>query len=254
MIKLKSKEEIKILREGGKILSAVLKRVEKMVKPGITTGELDLMAEGLILEAGGEPSFKNYGDIHNPYPATLCTSVNENLVHGIPNDYILKNGDIIGLDIGMRFPKQNGLYTDMAVTVAVGKVDKEHEHLIKVAKHALDIWIKNLKPGKNLNDIAKLVQKYIEDEGFGVIRDLVGHGVGHAVHEDPQIPNYYIPNFNVILKEGMVLAFEPMVSVGHYKVETLDDGWTVATKDKSFTSHFEHTVVITKRGCDVITR
>jgi methionyl aminopeptidase len=254
MIRLKSKLEIDLLREGGKILSSVLKRVIAQVKPGVTTAELNELAENLILEKGGRPSFKEYGGPEKPFPAGLCTSINEQLVHGMPNVHILKQGDIISLDIGMEYPKENGLFTDMAVTVAVGKVPKETKKLMKVTRKSLDLWIHYLKPGKQLNEIAGKVQDYIEREGFQVIRDLVGHGVGHAVHEEPQIPNYFMSGLSVELKEGMVLAIEPMVSAGDYRIQTKSDGWTVETIDKSLTAHYEHTIAITKKGCEILTK
>lgn len=254
MIRLKSQSEIRLLKQGGKILADVLGVVKARVKPGITTGELDQLVEELILTKGGQPSFKGYGEKGNPYPATLCTSVNEQVVHGIPGDYILKSGDIVGLDVGMRYPKDSGLFTDMAITVPVGKISQRAKGLIKVTKQALDIWIKNIKAGADLHQIARLVQEHIESAGYSVIRDLVGHGVGHAVHEDPQIPNYHIPGASLILKEGMVLALEPMVSLGDYRIRTQKDGWSIVTIDKSSSAHFEHTVVVTKNGCDVITK
>jgi methionyl aminopeptidase len=253
MIRLKSPEEIQLLIEGGKILANVIRAVKKATLAGVTTQELDALAENMILEAGGEPSFKGYGDKNNPFPATLCVSVNAGLVHGVPNEYIIKDGDIVSVDVGMRYPKETGLYTDMATTVIVGKVDNQTKKLVKVTKKALDIWIKNLKPGEMLNNIAGKVQAYVEGEGFGVVRDLVGHGVGHEVHEEPQIPNYYTQGDSVELKEGMVLALEPMVSMGDYRIKTLDDNWTISSMDDSLTSHEEHTIVITKKGCKVIT-
>ena len=251
---LKSQQEIEILKIGGKILSEILQSVVKQAKAGITTEELDALAERLILEKGGEPSFKGYGDHRQVYPATLCTSINEQVVHGIPDSTILKGGDILSLDIGMRYPKKNGLFTDMAVTVAIGKIGKIEKKLIKVTRKALDIWLKKIKPGADLNDIAKQVQDYVESNEFSVIRELAGHGVGHAVHEPPMIPNYYTPNHKFILKEGMVLALEPMVSAGDYHIKTLADGWTVVTVDKSVCAHFEHTVAVTKNGCEVLTK
>ena len=254
MIRLKSPDEIQLLREGGKRLSKILQAVASMVKPGITTEELNEFAENEILMIGGEPSFKGYGDDDNKYPCGLCTSVNQEVVHGIPCGYILKEGDILSLDIGMRYPKQTGLYTDMAFTVPVGKIDNKNKELIKVTKKALGIWLRRIKPGVRLNEIAKEVQEYVERNGFSVVRDLVGHGVGHSVHEEPQIPNYYIPSFNTELKEGMVLALEPMVCIGDYLVETEDDGWTVSTKDGLPSAHFEHTVAVTKKGNIVITK
>ncbi|MBU1131666.1 type I methionyl aminopeptidase [Patescibacteria group bacterium] len=254
MISLKSEKEIKLLQKGGKILAQVLETVKRKARPGVSTRELNELAEELILTAGGAPSFKGYGDRSNPFPAALCTSVNDEVVHGIPGRYVLKNGDILSLDIGMRYPSKNGLYTDMAFTMPIGKVNKRTKKLIKVTKKALDLWIKNLKPGKKLNDIAKIIQIYIEGNGFSIVRDLVGHGVGHAIHEDPQIPNYFIPGFNVELKEGMVLAFEPMVCEGDYRIKTRKDGWTIVTLDGSLCAHFEHTVAVTKRGGKVLTK
>jgi methionyl aminopeptidase len=254
MALIKSSSEIKQLRVGGKILSKILRKVAQKVKPGVTTNELNDLAEELILTAGGEPSFKGYGGPNNPYPATLCTSVNDEIVHGIPSDYILSKGDIVSLDVGMRYPRVSGLYTDMSITVPVGRIDNETKDLLKVTKESLDIWIKNIKPGRSLNDIAKLVQNYIEKNNYSIVRDLVGHGVGHDVHEEPQIPNYNSPNFDMELKEGMVIALEPMVCVGDYRIREKKDGWTYATLDGSLSAHFEHTVAVTNRGCIVITK
>jgi len=254
MALLKSSQEIEILKTGGKILSEILKLVVEKAKAGVTTEELDELAEKLILEKGGEPSFKGYGGNGPVYPATLCTSINEQVVHGIPGSTILKGGDILSLDIGMRYPKKNGLFTDMAITVAIGKIGKIEKKLIKVTRKALEVWLNKIKPGVDLNDIAKQVQEYVESNGFSVIRELAGHGVGHAVHEPPMIPNYYSPNGEFILKEGMVLALEPMVSAGDYHIKTLADGWTVVTVDKSVCAHFEHTVAVTKNGCEVLTK
>lgn len=254
MAMIKSKEEITLIREGGKILSDVLRRVIKEARAGVTTAELDALAEKFILEAGGEPSFKGYGEPGNEFPGTLCTSINSAVVHGIPNEVILKDGDIVGLDIGMRYPKRTGLYTDMAVTVAIGKIDKETKKLMKVTKQALELWIKKIKPGRTINEIAKQVQAYIEKNNFSVVRDLVGHGVGHEVHEEPQVPNFYAPNMDTELIEGMVLALEPMVNLGTYQVKTANDGWTVVTRDGKNSAHYEHTVAVTKNGCEVLTR
>lgn len=254
MIKLKSPEEIRALKAGGKILSEILNSVAKMAHPGVTTAELNRAAEDLVRERGGEPSFLNYSSGDNPYPAALCTSVNSQVVHGIPGDYILKEGDIVGLDIGMRYPAKNGLYTDMAMTAAVGKVSKEAEDLIKVTKKALEIWINNIRAGAFLNEIARRVQGYVELNGFSIVRDLVGHGVGFGVHEEPAIPNYYVESPAIELKEGMVLALEPMINAGGCRVKTLSDGWTVVTADGSLSAHFEHTVAVTKRGCEILTK
>jgi methionyl aminopeptidase len=253
MTSIKTPAEIAILRQGGKILARILQTVAAEVKPGATTFELNELAEKLIHEAGGVPSFKNYG--YPPYPAGLCTSVNAELVHGIPSkEVILKDGDIISLDIGMKYPAASGLYTDMAVTIPVGKVGDEVKNLITVTKKALQVVEQHLRPGIDLQYISGLIQDWVERNGFGVIRDLVGHGVGYQVHEEPQVPNYVIPNFHLTLKPGMVLAFEPMVSAGNYDVLTKEDGWTVETVDKSLTAHFEHTFVVTENGNEVITR
>lgn len=253
MITLKSKTEIEMLKKGGKILADVLRQVKKKAVAGASTAELDKLAEELIIMNGGVPSFKGYGDRSNPFPATLCISVNEQLVHGIPGDYILKNGDIVSLDVGMRYPAKNGLYTDMAVTVPVGVINKKTKQLLKVTRKALDIWIKEVKPGKTINQVSRKVQEYVEKEGFSVIRALVGHGVGHQVHEDPQLPNYFTPGNDITFKEGMVLCPEPMVAIGDWRVKTERDGWTISTCDKSLTAHFEHTIAVTKYGCLVIT-
>lgn len=253
MITIKSENEIAILKKGGKILAAILKFVSSKAKPGISTFELNEIAEKMIYEQGGRPSFKNYGN--PPYPAALCTSVNEEIVHGIPSKKtILKNGDIVSLDIGMQYPAVDGLYTDMAVTLPVGHISKQAKLLLKVTQKAIEIIEKHLKPGMDLQDIGAMVQNWVEKNNMQVIRDFVGHGVGYAVHEDPQIPNYVITKFHCQVQPGMVLAFEPMVSLGNYEVETKSDGWTAVTKDKSLTAHFEHTFVITKEGCEVITR
>lgn len=252
MVSLKSAAEIDVLRTGGKILAGVLEIIRQRVAPGITTRELDTLARELIAERGGEPSFLSYGK--PSYPAALCTSVNDQVVHGVPNDYILQEGDIVGLDLGLRYPCKTGLYTDVAITVAVGKISAQAKDLIQVTKQALNIWTNNIKAGRRLNEIAQRVEKYVEAQGFSVVRDLVGHGVGYEVHEDPQIPNYYIENFNLELKEGMVLALEPMVTAGDYRVRTLKDGWTVVTRDHSLCAHFEHTVAVTSRGCEILTQ
>ena len=253
MISLKTSEEITLLRQGGKILHHVLHTTAEQVAPGVTTMELNKLAEKMIFDAGGIPAFKNYG--YPPFPGTLCTSVNDEVVHGIPNDKtILKEGDIVSLDIGMKYPAdETGLYTDMAITVPVGEISKEAQRLIDVTRKSLEMIEDNLVLGVDWNYVAGKVQSYVESQGFGVVRSLVGHGVGHKVHEAPQLPNYSIPGCELILKEGMVLAFEPMVTKGHYNVKTLNDQWTVSTADGELSAHFEHTFAITKDGVVVIT-
>lgn len=253
MITIKTKEEIDLLRQGGHILAEILDLVVNEVRVGVSTAKLNQIAEDLIKQAGGRPSFKNYGS--PPFPCALCTSVNSELVHGVAKpQVILKNGDIISLDIGMQYPSVGGLYTDMAKTVAVGKISKQANKLMEVTKHALNIVEQELRPGIDLQLIAAKIQNWVEKNSFNVIRDLVGHGVGHQVHEDPQIPNYVIPNYHVEAKQGMVLAFEPMVSAGSYEVITKEDQWTVETEDKSLTAHYEHTFAVTETGNEVLTR
>jgi len=250
---INDKKDRDTLIEGGKILAQILDLVKKEAKIGVTTEYLSDFAEKLIIEKGGEPSFKGYGG-DNPFPATLCVSVNEELVHGLPSKRVLQNGDLVGLDIGMRYPAKDGFYTDTAVTVGVGKISKIDKKLITITKESLDIWLANIKAGADLNFIAQKVQRHIERNKFSVVRDLVGHGVGFEVHEDPAIPNYYSPDESYIVSEGEVLALEPMVSAGKYKIKTLRDGWTVVMADGSRCAHFEHTVLAEKNGCKIITK
>jgi methionyl aminopeptidase len=262
MITLKTREEIKILREGGKILAEILKKISEITVPGATTAELEKMACDLIEKAGGRPSFKGYKSVldEKPYPTALCTSINNEIVHApaLPGRK-LKDGDIIGVDIGMEYPYQrnvNGYYTDMAVTLAVGKIDKEAARLISVTKKSLDLAIKKVKPGNTLNDIGSTIQEFAEANGFSVVRDLVGHGVGHDVHEEPRVPNYGIPRKsidNVTLKPGMVIAIEPMINTGEWGIEIASDDLTILTIDGSLSAHFEHTVAVVEGGHIVLT-
>ncbi|MFA6537059.1 MAG: type I methionyl aminopeptidase [Patescibacteria group bacterium] len=253
MALIKDKKQIEILFAGGRILAQILDLVKKEVNVGVTTEHLSNFAENLIIQAGGAPSFKGYGG-DRPFPATLCVSVNEELVHGLPSKRVLQNGDLVGLDIGMRYPARDGLYTDHAITVGVGKITKNDRQLMRITAEALDIWIGNLRAGADLNLIAKKVQQHIERNKFSVVRDLVGHGVGFEVHEDPAIPNYYSPFESYIVEEGEVLALEPMVSAGGFKIKTKKDGWTVVMADGSRCAHFEHTVLIMKDGCKIVTK
>jgi methionyl aminopeptidase len=254
MIIIKTQEEITIMKEGGKILAGILDEVSKAVIPGISTLELDELAERLIREAGGDPAFLNYsveGEEDNPYPATLCTSVNSEVVHGIPSkNEILKEGDIIGLDIGMFY---KGLCTDTAITVGVGKISEDVQKLMDVTLRALKKGISQIKSGAHIGDIGSVIQQYVEGEGFSIVKQLVGHGVGKEVHEEPRVPNYGEFGTGIKLEEGMTLAIEPMVNVGEDLVQTDDDQWTIITNDKSLSAHFEHTVVVTKKGCTIIT-
>jgi len=246
MITIKTPEEIQIIREGGRILSATLKSLEKMVKPGITTIELDRAAEALILVAGGKPAFKGY----EGFPYSLCTSVNENIVHGYPSNYALKDGDIVKLDLGVLY---KGFNTDSAITVAVGDVSYEAKRLINVTKKSLRLGIKKAKIGNTIGDIGNTIQRCIEDQGFGVVRDLCGHGIGKTVHEDPKIPNYGKRQSGAPLVEGMVICIEPMVTMGDYNIKNSKDGYGYATVDNSLSAHFEHTIAITRSGPKILT-
>ncbi|MBI5254171.1 type I methionyl aminopeptidase [Candidatus Falkowbacteria bacterium] len=249
---IKSKEELTILREGGKKLGQILRTVARSAKVNARVSDLNALAEDLIKKAGGRPSFKDFGGKKNSFPTALCVSINNEVVHGIPlATKVLKDGDIVGLDLGMEY---KGLYTDTAMTVGVGKITKQNKRLIKTAEKALRAAIKKTRAGVDLQEISRAMQKTVEREGFSVVRQLVGHGVGHDVHEEPQIPNFVINNFHFVLEPGMVLAFEPMINAGKWEVETKKDGWTVVTKDGSCSAHFEHTVAVTKRGAIVITK
>jgi methionyl aminopeptidase len=274
----RSEQDRATLREGGKRLGEILQEVAAAVRPGIRLRELDALAERLILSAGGEPAFKGYHPRHapQPYPGTLCTSVNSEVVHGVPTrDIVLKEGDIIGLDIGMKWPSSkstvyslqstgtlndsrlttNGLYTDTAVTVGVGKISKAAQRLMNVTRDALEAGIAAAVVDSRVSDISKAVQVAVELAGFSAIRDLVGHGVGLSVHEEPQVPNFWDPRQrDTVLLDGMVIAIEPMVAAGGWRVQALPDGWTIVTQDGSLSAHFEHTVLITKQGTEVLTR
>lgn len=248
---IKTQKEIEIIAEGGKILHDILHKTAGLVHPDISTWELNEFAESEIEKAGGTPSFKNYGPKKNPFPAGLCTSVNSVVVHGIPSkSVILKNGDIIGLDIGMEY---KGFFTDTAITVPVGEINSQAQKLIEVTKKCLDLALKIIKEGVKTGDIGYIIQKNAEDEGFSVVRDLVGHGVGYAVHEDPSIPCYGKKGQGIALKENMVLAIEPMICEGEYFLTYESDGWTISTKDHSLSAHFEHTIAVTKTGCKILT-
>jgi len=247
MINIYTEKEIEVMREGGKILAKILKQVAKKVKPGITTEYLNKVANDLILKYKAKSSFKGF----NNYPAVLCASINEEIVHAVPSDRILKKGDILSLDLGIRY---KGYCTDAAITVSVGKIDKKEKKLIAVTKKALEIGIKQAKLGNHLEDIGWVIQGYVEKQGFNVIRDLVGHGVGKNVHEDPQILNYGEKGTGPELVEGMVLALEPMVSMGNWEIEKCEDSFGYRTKDRSLTAHFEHTIAITKKGPKILTK
>lgn len=248
---IKTQEEIEIIAEGGKLIHNILHKTAGLIKPGVSTWDLNEFAENEIYKIGGRPSFKNYGSKKNPFPAGLCTSVNNQVVHGIPSrDVTLKNGDIIGLDIGMEY---KGLYTDTAITVPVGTISIQTQKLIDTTKKCLSEAIKAAQNGNKIGDIAFATQSTAEKAGFNVIRDLVGHGVGYDVHEDPAVPCYGKKGQGIELKEGMVLAIEPMLTENEYFVVFEPDGWTISTRDGGLSAHFEHTVAITKHGARVLT-
>ncbi|MBD3247957.1 type I methionyl aminopeptidase [Candidatus Falkowbacteria bacterium] len=270
MISKKTKEEIKILKEGGKKLGSIMKRLVREVKPGVSTEDLEKLACELIKKADGRPAFKNFEIFSGEYfPTALCTSVNNEIVHkpAIPGR-VLNEGDIIGIDIGMEYPikkkkkienrysRFGGFYTDMAKTIAVGDIDRHTKKLLSATKESLEIAIRKAKPGNTLNDIGKSIQKHVESKGFSVVRDLVGHGVGHKVHEDPQVFNYDFLKEgikDVVLEPGMVIAIEPMVNVGSPATKSGPDGFSVVTADGSLSAHFEHTIAIVDKGNIVIT-
>ncbi len=245
---LKSSNEIEKMRRAGTVVRQVLERVRTAVKPGVTTADLDRVAEGALKEFGARAAFKGY----RGYPAHLCTSVNSEVVHGIPSSKrVLKDGDIVSLDFGAIV---DGYYGDSAITVAVGgKIDPKTERLLKVTEESLQKAIAVVKPGATLGDIGEAVQSAVEAEGFSVVRDFVGHGIGSAMHEDPQVPNYGTAGRGMKLKAGMVIAIEPMVNAGKPEVRVLKDGWTAVTDDGSMSAHFEHTVAVTDTGATILT-
>jgi len=262
---IKSQEEINYLIKGGKIIGEVLEKLGKMSKPGISAWEIDQEAEKLIKEAGGRPAFKGFrGSKSDPkFPSTICASINEEIVHGIATkEKVLKDGDIFSIDIGMQWPLNcgkgkngNGFFTDTAITVLVGDVEEKTKQLVSVTKKALEIGIKQCVIGNNVADIGKAIQDYIKPQGYGIVRDLVGHGVGHDVHEEPRVPNYYDKNMDSwVFQEGVVIAIEPMITIGDYHIKTADDGWSISTVDGKLSSHQEHTIAITKNGPIIITK
>jgi methionyl aminopeptidase len=245
VITLKSTREIEIMRRANVIVAEVLQELKRRVAPGVTTLELDAVAEEMTVKKNAIPAFKGYSVAGRVYPRCLCASVNDEIVHGIPSNRALREGDIVGLDYGVIY---EGFYGDSALTVAVGKVSEEAQRLIEVTERSLYTGIEQLREGKRLGDLGAAVQKVAESAGFSVVRSFVGHGIGKRLHEEPPVPNYGEPDQGLRLKEGMVLAIEPMVNVGGHEVEIKDDGWTAVTKDGSLAAHFEHSVAITKDG------
>ena len=247
MIVCKSPAELERMRAANALVAEVLAELATMVAPGVTTRDLDQAAEKLVRDGGAEPAFKGY----RGYPSTLCASVNDQVVHGIPSTRALHEGDIISLDMGVKL---NGFFGDSAVTVPVGKVSEEASTLLRVTQESLEKGIAQVRLGGRVSDIGHAIQQHVESHGFSVVREFVGHGIGAALHEEPQIANYGEPGRGPRLVEGMTLAIEPMVNIGRPAVKVLADGWTAVTKDGSLSAHFEHTVAVTRTGPLVLTR
>jgi methionyl aminopeptidase len=245
MIIIKSSREIEQLKRSNAIVAEVFEKLKGMIHPGVTTKELDEVAEEYILLKGARPAFKGY----RGFPATLCISINEEVVHGIPSQRQLKEGDIVSLDVGVNFV---GYFGDAAITLPVGEIDPEAKRLLEVTEKALTIGIEKAKIGNRLFDISFAIQRWVESHGLSVVRDFVGHGIGRDLHEEPQVPNFGAPHQGPRLEKGMVFALEPMVNEGTYEVRVLSDGWTVVTADGKRSAHFEHTIAITDDGTEIL--
>jgi methionyl aminopeptidase len=246
MIELKSEREIRIIRENGRIVALTLSYLKEKIKPGIKTIELDKLAEEFIVKKNAIPAFKGY----RGYPGNICASVNNEVVHGIPGERVLKEGEIISVDVGVL---KNGFYADGAWTFPVGEISNQAKKLLEVTLESLEAGISQALAGNRLGDISYAVQSIAEKNGFSVVRDLTGHGIGRHMHEDPPVPNFGSPGTGLLLKEGMIFAVEPMVNAGGYEIKTLEDNWTVVTLDGSLSAHFEHTVAITQNGAEILT-
>ncbi len=246
MITIRNSREIELLRRSAQLVVEALKLAESRIRPGLRTGDLDQEIEDFIRSRGGRPAFKGF----NGYPASICVSIDEEVVHGIPGDRRLREGEIVSVDVGVEM---GGYYGDAAKTFAVGKVSEEKERLMRVTRESLLKALEAAREGNRLSDIGHAVQQHVEAAGFSVVRDLVGHGIGRQLHEPPQVPNYGEPGRGLRLRAGMVLAIEPMVNAGRYEVYTAEDGWTVVTQDGRPSAHFEHDVVITKSDPDILT-
>jgi len=247
MIPLKSKGDLEQLRTSGKILASVMQKLRGFIDIGISTSEIDKLAEELIRQENALPAFKGY----KGYPASVCTSINEEIVHGIPSERRLKEADILSLDVGINY---QGYFSDAAFTVGIGKISPKHKKLIEVTKNALSEGIKQARCENRLYDISYAIQNYVEKNGFSVVRQYVGHGIGVNLHEEPEIPNFGQPHRGPVLKSGMVLAIEPMVNMGTWESELLENGWTAITHDRLASAHFEHTVAITENGPEILTQ
>jgi methionyl aminopeptidase len=251
-IPLRSEREVAQIRESCRIVAEVLALIGTQVRPGVSTRELDVMAEEYIRSQGGEPAFKGYGhDRQNLFPGTLCISVDEQVVHGIPDGRILKEGEIVSIDVGVR---KKGYFGDAAKTFPVGVVTEEKQRLLRVTEESLYAALAQARAGNRLHDVSAAVQEHVEAAGFSVVRDLVGHGIGRHLHEEPPIPNYGMRGTGPLLQEGMALAIEPMVNAGGYRVQVESDGWTVTTVDGKPSAHFEHTVIVRQGEPEILTR
>jgi methionyl aminopeptidase len=246
MIPLKSKQDLEMIGESGKILAKIMQKLREFIRAGISTQEIDQLTEELVCKENAIPAFKGY----KGFPANICTSINEEIVHGIPGERRLENGDIISLDLGINY---KGYFSDAAITLAIGGIETKTKKLIEVTKTALSEGIKQARIDNHLSDISYAIQSYVEKNGFSVVREFVGHGIGLKLHEEPEIPNFGRPQQGPILREGMVFAIEPMVNMGTWESKILDNGWTAVTKDGLVSSHFEHTVAITENGPAILT-
>ncbi|MEI6831271.1 MAG: type I methionyl aminopeptidase [Candidatus Omnitrophota bacterium] len=247
MIPLKSEKDLQMLSRSGKILAGVMKKVRKFVRAGITTADIDRYSEELILKEKAIPAFKGY----KGFPASVCVSVNDEIVHGIPGARVILDGDIVSIDLGVNY---QGYFSDAAITLAIGRIQSDKKKLIEVTSQALDIGIKQCCVGNNLSDISHSIQNFVEGRGFQVVRQFVGHGIGQALHEEPEIPNFGKPHLGPQLKSGMVLAIEPMVNIGSWEAQIAANGWTAVTCDGASSAHFEHTVAITDQGPVILTK
>lgn len=245
MIVYKTDDEIRMMRESSRIVARILSELRPMIRPGVKTQDLDAHAESRVRELGAKPAFKGY----RGYPASLCISVNEEIIHGIPSPRVLREGDIVSLDFGVLY---DGFYGDAARTFAVGAVSPQARTLIQAAEQAFDKGVTKMAEGNRVSDISAAVQEHVEARGFSVIRSFVGHGIGRALHEEPQVPNFGFPGRGPKIRRGLVLAIEPMIAAGDFEVEVLADGWTAVTKDRSLAAHFEQTVALTDRGLEIL--
>lgn len=252
MIMIKTRDEIAKMRAASRIVAEILQELKGLVQPGVTTGEIDRVAEELIRQYGAEPAFKGYRVAGHTFPRCICISINDEIVHGIPSDRrVLQDGDIVGLDFGVRY---GGFYGDSAITMPVGTASADDERLIRATRESLQKGIDQARPGNRMGDVSAAIQKHAEGAGFAVVREFVGHGIGRRLHEEPQVPNYGSPGRGVRLRPGMVLAIEPMLNAGRAGVRIKADGWTAVTEDGARSAHFEHSVAVTETGPEVLSQ